>query len=146
MKHQPLFQKVRHDDYPRLTSVTIIQYIGRITPQDSGLWNDSQINDLKRVADVIKSQGSTAGIQIAHAGRKASMSPPFKGDYLEAEVDGGWPNAVVGPSDNAYAPHYAKPHALTVQEIKQLVQSFADAAVRADKAGIEVLEIHAAHG
>jgi 2,4-dienoyl-CoA reductase-like NADH-dependent reductase (Old Yellow Enzyme family) len=110
------------------------------------LWNDSHINDLKRVADVIKSQGSTAGIQIAHAGRKASMSPPFKGDYLEVEADGGWPNAVVGPSDNAYAPHYAKPHALTVQEIKQLVQSFADAAIRADKAGIEVLEVHAAHG
>ncbi|GAN08460.1 oxidoreductase [Mucor ambiguus] len=119
---------------------------GRITPQDSGLWNDSHINDLKRVVDVIKSQGSTPGIQIAHAGRKASMSPPFKGDYLEAEADGGWPNGVVGPSDNAYAPHYAKPHALTVQEIKQLVQSFVDAAVRADKAGIEVLEIHAAHG
>ncbi|KAG1058349.1 hypothetical protein G6F42_028714 [Rhizopus arrhizus] len=84
--------------------------------------------------------------QIAHAGRKASMSPPFKGDYLEAEADGGWPNSVVGPSDNAYAPHYAKPHALTVQEIKQLVQSFVDAAIRADKAGIEVLQIHAANG
>ncbi|KAI8647663.1 hypothetical protein BD408DRAFT_408297 [Parasitella parasitica] len=119
---------------------------GRITPQDSGLWSDSQIDNLKRVVDVIKSQGSTPGLQIAHSGRKASTSPPFLGDYIVAESDGGWPDRVVGPSDNAYAPHYAKPHAMTIPEIKQMVQYFADAAVRADKAGIEVLEIHAAHG
>ncbi|KAG2231110.1 hypothetical protein INT48_008500 [Thamnidium elegans] len=119
---------------------------GRITPQCSGLWNDDQIKDLKRIVDTIKSQGSTPGIQIAHAGRKASMSPPFKGDYLEIEADGGWPNNVVGPSDIPFADHYAQPRALTKEQIKSIVQSFADAAVRADKAGIEVLEIHGAHG
>lgn len=95
---------------------------------------------------MIKSQGSVPGIQIAHAGRKASMSPPYKGDYLEMEADGGWPNGVVGPSELPYASHYAHPHALTKEEIRKTTQAFVDAAIRADKAGIELLEIHAAHG
>ncbi|KAI9480467.1 MAG: hypothetical protein EXX96DRAFT_649076 [Benjaminiella poitrasii] len=119
---------------------------GRITPQDVGIWSDSHIDGLKRVVETIKAQGSVPGIQIAHAGRKASTSPPFLGDYVVGEADNGWPNHVVGPSKTPYADHYARPHALSVQEIKQTVQAFADAAVRADKAGIEVLEIHAAHG
>jgi 2,4-dienoyl-CoA reductase-like NADH-dependent reductase (Old Yellow Enzyme family) len=119
---------------------------GRITSQDSGIWDDSHIVDLKRVVDIIKSQGSTPGIQIAHAGRKASMSPPFKGDYLETEAEGGWPNSVYAPSELAFADHYGQPHAMTTEQIKETVRAFAAAAVRADKAGIEVLEIHAAHG
>ncbi|KAG2200082.1 hypothetical protein INT47_007727 [Mucor saturninus] len=119
---------------------------GRITPQCSGIWSDAHIPDIQRVAQVIKSQGSVPGIQIAHAGRKASMSPPYKGDYLETEADGGWPNRVVGASEIPYAPHYAKPHALTKEGIRQITQAFVDAAIRADKAGIELLEIHAAHG
>jgi 2,4-dienoyl-CoA reductase-like NADH-dependent reductase (Old Yellow Enzyme family) len=119
---------------------------GRITPRDLGIWSDEHIEPLTRLVKAIKSQGAVPGIQIAHAGRKASTSPPYHGDYVESEQDGGWPNGVVGPSDNAFADHYAKPHALTVDEIKSVVQSFADAAVRADKAGIEVLEIHGAHG
>jgi 2,4-dienoyl-CoA reductase-like NADH-dependent reductase (Old Yellow Enzyme family) len=125
---------------------TAVKPEGRITSQDSGLWDDSHIVDLKRVVDIIKSQGSTAGMQIGHAGRKSSMSPPFKGDYLETEAEGGWPQNVFGPSEIAYADHYAQPHAMTVQQIKETVQAFVDAAVRADKAGIAVLEIHAAHG
>ncbi|GAA5804951.1 hypothetical protein EDC94DRAFT_349231 [Helicostylum pulchrum] len=119
---------------------------GRITPQCAGLWNDEQMEGLKQVVEVIKSQGATPGIQIAHAGRKASMCPPFKGDYLETEEDGGWPNKVLGPSELAFADHYGQPQAMTKEQIKEAVQAFADAAVRADKAGIEVLEIHGAHG
>ncbi|KAI9483732.1 MAG: hypothetical protein EXX96DRAFT_479531 [Benjaminiella poitrasii] len=119
---------------------------GRLTPQDIGLWDDSHIPGLKRLVDTIKAQGVTPAIQIVHAGRKAGMSPPFKGDYIETEADNGWPDRVYGPSDNAFADHYPKPHAMTVQQIKETVQAFADAAVRADKAGIEVLEIHGAHG
>ncbi|KAG1522875.1 hypothetical protein G6F52_005487 [Rhizopus delemar] len=119
---------------------------GRISPADSGIWSDAHIEPIARVVNLVKSQGGAIGIQIAHAGRKASMSPPFKGDYVESEANGGWPNAVVGPSEIPFADHYPKPHAMTVQEIKQTVQAFADAAVRADKAGIDVLEIHAAHG
>jgi 2,4-dienoyl-CoA reductase-like NADH-dependent reductase (Old Yellow Enzyme family) len=117
---------------------------GRITPYCSGLWKDAQIHDLKRVADMIKAQGSVPGIQLAHAGVKASTSAPSKGDYLVPEQDGGW--QVVGPTDRPFASHYGKPHAMTVAQIKHAVQAFADAAVRADKAGVELIEIHAAHG
>ncbi|KAG2236913.1 hypothetical protein BDF21DRAFT_489959 [Thamnidium elegans] len=119
---------------------------GRITPQCAGLWNDEQMESLKQVVQVIKSQGTIPGIQIGHAGRKSSMSPPFKGDYLESEQDGGWPNNIVGPTEEPFAEHYGKPQAITKEQIKDVVQAFADAAVRADKAGIEVLEIHGAHG
>ncbi|GAN09187.1 conserved hypothetical protein [Mucor ambiguus] len=119
---------------------------GRITPQCGGLWKDSQIEGLKRVVGAIKSQGSTPGLQIAHAGRKASMSPPFKGDYVEGKSNHGWPKNVYAPSAIPFAEHYPEPIEMTKEDIKRTVQAFADAAVRADKAGIEVLEIHAAHG
>lgn len=119
---------------------------GRITPKCSGLWDDSQISDLKRVTDVIKSQGSVAGLQLGHAGRKASTCPPYKGDYLLSEEEGGWPNEVYGPTNQPFVSHYAKPKAMSVEQIKRAIQSFVDAAIRADKAGVEVLEIHSAHG
>ncbi|CAO3663298.1 unnamed protein product [Rhizopus stolonifer] len=119
---------------------------GRITPSDSGLWSDQHIEPLSRVVKLIQSQGSVAGIQIAHAGRKASMSPPYQGDYIMSQEDGGWPNGVVSASEIPFSDHYPKPHALSVQEIKETIQAFVDAAVRADKAGVELLEIHAAHG
>ncbi|KAI7890629.1 uncharacterized protein EV154DRAFT_511042 [Mucor mucedo] len=119
---------------------------GRITPQCAGIWSDAHIPDIQRVVQVIKSQGSVPGMQIAHAGRKASMAPPFKGDYIESDADGGWLKDVVGASEIPFAPHYPTPRAMTKEEIKKTVQDFADAAVRADKAGIELLEIHSAHG
>ncbi|KAL9550185.1 hypothetical protein MBANPS3_004852 [Mucor bainieri] len=119
---------------------------GRITPKCAGLWKDSHIDSLKRVVNAIKSQGSTPGLQIAHAGRKASISPPFKGDYIEDESNNGWPNNVYAPSAIPFADHYPQPNVMTKEDIKGTVQAFVDAAVRADKAGIEVLEIHAAHG
>lgn len=104
------------------------------------------MESLKQVVQVIKSQGTTPGLQIGHAGRKASMSPPFKGDYLESEQDGGWPNNIVGPTEEPFAEHYGKPQAITKEQMKDVVRAFSDAAARADKAGIEVLEIHGAHG
>ncbi|KAI8982404.1 hypothetical protein BDF20DRAFT_905861 [Mycotypha africana] len=119
---------------------------GRITPQDSGLWNDDQMRALQRVVEVIKSQGSVPGVQIGHAGRKASTSPPFKGDYVEEESNGGWPNNCMAPSAIPFASHYPKPREMTREQIQDTIQAFADAAIRADKAGVEVLEIHAAHG
>lgn len=119
---------------------------GRISPNDSGIWSDDHIEPLSHVVNIIKSQGSVPGLQIAHAGRKASISPPFKGDYIESEENGGWPNRVMGPSEIPFADHYPKPNAMTKAEIQATIKAFADAAVRADKAGIEILEIHAAHG
>ncbi|KAI8393279.1 uncharacterized protein BYT42DRAFT_550517 [Radiomyces spectabilis] len=129
-----------------IIEATAVEPQGRITPRDSGLWKDEQIPALKRVVDMIKSQGAVAGLQIAHAGRKASTAPPYMGDYVETEENGGWPDDVRAASDIPFASHYPKPNALTEEGINEIVQKFADTARRADQAGVEVLEIHSAHG
>ncbi|KAK3336135.1 hypothetical protein B0T19DRAFT_29103 [Cercophora scortea] len=124
---------------------------GRISPQDSGLWADSQIAPLKRVVDFAHSQGQKVGIQLAHAGRKASCLPPWlqktRGQSEVATPDvGGWPDNVHGPSAIPWSATYPQPKEMTVEEIESLVQSFAASAERAVKAGIDTIEIHGAHG
>ncbi|KAM5356225.1 hypothetical protein ACJ41O_002871 [Fusarium nematophilum] len=123
---------------------------GRISPNDSGLWDDEQIAPLKRITDFIHSQNSHAAIQLAHAGRKASTLAPWIGGTVQKtlapESVGGWPEDVVGPSAIPFDDDHAKPHELAVEEIKELVQKWQDAAVRAVKAGFDVIEIHGAHG
>ena len=141
---------------------TGVQPNGRITPNCPGLWSDAQTESVKRVSDFIKSQGALSGIQLAHAGRKSSTHPPWiagsvKRPSMRADKDvGGWPEDVVGPSggpenswdrkgmaaDGGFWP----PRALTVDEIKETVEAFAQSARRAVEAGIDVIEIHAAHG
>ncbi|KAG0168831.1 hypothetical protein DFQ28_004203 [Apophysomyces sp. BC1034] len=127
---------------------TAVDPRGRISPHDLGIWSDDHIEAFRRVAASIKAQGSVPGIQIAHAGRKASTSSPFaeNGYSVLSPEEGGWSDDVWGPSDLPFDEYHAKPRSLSVQQIKELVQQFADAAVRADTAGIEVLEIHGAHG
>lgn len=129
---------------------TAVEPRGRISPQDSGLWKDSQIEPLRRVVDFLHSQGTKAAIQIAHAGRKAGSLAPWIGGtmnkILADESLGGWPNDVVAPSAIPFSEDHALPKELTVEEIKGLIKAFADAAVRAVKAGIDVIEIHGAHG
>ncbi|KAL0078141.1 hypothetical protein J3Q64DRAFT_1757332 [Phycomyces blakesleeanus] len=129
-----------------IIEATAVEPQGRITPSDSGLWNDDQIEPLKRVVDLIRSQGSVPGLQIAHAGRKASMSPPFIGDFIVSDAEGGWADDVRGPSELKFADHYPAPKPLTKEGIKEMVQKWVDTAIRADKAGVEVLELHNAHG
>ena len=129
-----------------IIEATAVEPRGRISPHDAGLWSDDHIAPLKRIVDVIKSQGSVPSIQIAHAGRKANMSSLWHGYKLVPESEGGWPNDVVGPSDVPFDEHHGKPHALTIPEMQEIKQKWVDAAIRADKAGIEVLEIHDAHG
>ncbi|KAK1755059.1 NADPH dehydrogenase [Echria macrotheca] len=125
---------------------------GRITPADAGIWDDSHIPPLRRVVDFIHGQGQKAGIQLAHAGRKASNLSPHDPLYvrdkndLATEKDGGWPADVVAPSAVAYSDTFAMPRGLSVEEIKGLVGSFAQAARRAVEAGFDTVEIHAAHG
>jgi 2,4-dienoyl-CoA reductase-like NADH-dependent reductase (Old Yellow Enzyme family) len=124
---------------------------GRITPEDSGLWTDSQIEPLKRIVDFIHSQGQKAGIQLAHAGRKASTIAPWhrkvRGQSEVATVEqGGWPDNVWGPSPIPFASTYPAPKEMTVAEIEGLVESFVEAAKRALKAGFDTIEIHGAHG
>ncbi len=117
---------------------------GRISPRDVGLWNDTQRDAWAPITEAIRSRGAVAGVQLAHAGRKASTWWPFSGERGSVgEADGGWPT--VAPSAIAYE-GFAAPRALTVAEIDGVVDAFAAAAIRAVEAGFEVLEVHGAHG
>lgn len=141
---------------------TGVQPNGRISPNCPGLWSDDQTLSFKRVSDFIKSQGSLSGIQLAHAGRKASTVPPWVAGRLGKPTGaratkeiGGWPENVVGPTggpDETWdgkgeqdSGFYA-PRQLSTDDIKDLVRDFAEAARRSIEAGIDVIEIHAAHG
>lgn len=117
---------------------------GRISPGDLGIWKDEHIPMLGRIAKFIHAQGARAGIQLAHAGRKASMSAPFVKEHLVLPEDGGW--QPVAPSAAAFAPHYAVPTALDKAGIDAVVEAFRLAARRALRAGFDFVEIHAAHG
>ena len=128
-----------------LTEATAIVPEGRISPQDLGIWSDDHIAPLARIVRFIREQGSVAGMQLAHAGRKASTYRPWEGLGTVPESAGGWTN-VVAPSAVAFADHYPKPQALTSDGIQEIVAAFAEAARRACEAGFRVIEIHAAHG
>ena len=117
---------------------------GRISSGDLGIWKDAHIPALERIVEFIHDQGALAAIQLAHAGRKASMSVPFAGERLLAPSEGGW--QPVAPSALAFSADYALPQALDAAGIANVVEAFAGAARRAFKAGFDVVEIHAAHG
>ena len=117
---------------------------GRISPGDLGIWKDEHIAGLQRIAAFLHSQGARAGIQLAHAGRKGSMSVPFAGERLVSPEEGGW--VPLAPSAIAFSPTYAVPKALDVAGIKATVEAFRLAAQRALTAGFDLVEIHAAHG
>jgi len=116
----------------------------RISDGDLGIWKDEQIPALKRIADFLHSQGSVAGIQLAHAGRKASMTDQFTGERLLQPSEGGW--QPVAPSAIAFSPSYAVPAALDQAGIDAIIDAFRQAAQRALTAGFDLVEIHAAHG
>jgi 2,4-dienoyl-CoA reductase-like NADH-dependent reductase (Old Yellow Enzyme family) len=126
-----------------LTEATAVSPEGRISPADTGIWNDEQVAAWTRIVDFVRGQGATAGIQLAHAGRKASTRPPFEGRGSVPAEEGGW--ETVGPSAVAF-PGIAEPRELTPDAVDQVVADFTAAALRALSAGFEVLEIHAAHG
>lgn len=117
---------------------------GRITPADLGIWKDEHIEDLARVVRFLHSQGTRAGIQLAHAGRKASMSPPFGQERLVTPQEGGW--QTVAPSAISFGPGYSTPQALDSNGIRTVIDAFAAAARRAEQAGFDFVEIHGAHG
>jgi 2,4-dienoyl-CoA reductase-like NADH-dependent reductase (Old Yellow Enzyme family) len=128
-----------------ISEATAVTADGRISPRDTGIWNDEQRDAWKPIVDFIHSQGAAAGIQLAHAGRKASTYPAWgyeqRGTVPASE--GGW--TAVAPSAVAF-PGYADPVALDLAGIDAIVEAFAEAAVRAVAAGFDLLEIHAAHG
>ena len=127
-----------------LTEATAVCPQGRISPQDTGLWNEAQGAAWRRIVDFVHAQGAAIGVQLAHAGRKASTDQPWRGGKPLAADAGGWPPEA--PSALPFAPDHPTPHALSVEEIGQLVAQFRDAARRADAAGFDTVEIHAAHG
>jgi 2,4-dienoyl-CoA reductase-like NADH-dependent reductase (Old Yellow Enzyme family) len=119
---------------------------GRISPQDLGLWKDDHVAGLKRIVEFLHRQGAHAGVQLAHAGRKASMARPWAPEqrYL-TPGEGGWQN-VVAPSAVRFADNYGQPVELDLAGIQTIARAFAKAAERALEAGFDLLELHAAHG
>jgi 2,4-dienoyl-CoA reductase-like NADH-dependent reductase (Old Yellow Enzyme family) len=117
---------------------------GRISSADLGIWKDAHIPMLARIAAFIHSQGVRAGIQLAHAGRKASRTAPFAGERALEPSEGAW--QPVAPSALAFAPGYSAPRALDDAGIAAVVEAFRQAALRAHRAGFDFVEIHAAHG
>ena len=128
-----------------LTEATAVLPEGRISPQDLGIWSDDHIKALSRIVTFIHEQGSVAGMQLAHAGRKASTHRPWEDEGAMPENEGGWKN-VVAPSAIPFAGNYPMPQALTVDDIQEIIGAFAHAARRACEAGFRVIEIHGAHG
>src|SRR5690348_6023837 len=106
-----------------LTEAAAVVPEGRITPNDLGIWKDEHIPTLKRILDFLHSQGSAAGIQLAHAGRKASMGRPWEGERLIPPEEGGWTD-VVAPSNVPFRADYAQPHALTLDGIRAVRDAF----------------------
>jgi len=128
-----------------ITEAAAVSPEGRISPQDLGIWKDEHIQPLARITAFLREQGSVPGIQLAHAGRKASMAVPWEGQHTVAPSEGGWEN-VVGPSAERYSEHYSLPHELDRAGMDKVVADFAAAAQRAVKAGFLLAEVHAAHG
>jgi 2,4-dienoyl-CoA reductase-like NADH-dependent reductase (Old Yellow Enzyme family) len=127
-----------------LTEATAVTADGRISPQDLGIWHDDHIEALSQIVRFVHSQHALAGIQIAHAGRKASTAPPWDGRAAVPSSDGGW--QPVGPTGEPFAAGYPMPRALETAEIPRIVEAFRDAALRALAAGFDIVEVHAAHG
>ncbi|NHT16117.1 NADH:flavin oxidoreductase/NADH oxidase [Cellulomonas sp. IC4_254] len=127
-----------------IVEATAVAPAGRITPWDLGIWSDTQVPAHRRVTAFLREQGVVPGIQIAHAGRKASTDKEFLGGRPLVEDEGGW--TTVGPSAVPFADGHPAPRALTADEIRDVVAQFAEAARRAIAAGYQVIEVHAAHG
>jgi 2,4-dienoyl-CoA reductase-like NADH-dependent reductase (Old Yellow Enzyme family) len=127
-----------------IAEATAVSPEGRITPDDLGIWKDEHIDFLQRITTFIVAQGSVPGIQLAHAGRKASHSSPWKGNRPLNTSEGGW--TTLAPSAIAFKGGDPLPKEMSIEDIEQVKSDFRDAAMRALQAGFKVIEIHAAHG
>ena len=127
-----------------ITEAAAVSPEGRITPDDLGIWKDEHIEGLRRIVSFLHAHGSVAGIQLAHAGRKASNSSPWKGGRMLSMEDGGW--QTVAPSAVPFRDDEFAPTALDSKGIEKIKQDFRAATLRAIEAGFKVVEIHAAHG
>lgn len=132
-----------------VVEASAVEARGRITPDDNGIYKDEHIPMLRRITEFMEQYGAVPGIQIAHAGRKASTKNPWKGGSRHekkflTDEEGGW--EIVAPSAVPFSPDGRVPHELTISEIKDIQKKFVDAAKRAVQAGFRFLEVHSAHG
>lgn len=123
---------------------TAVEPRGRISPDDLGIWSDDHIEPLARICRFVAEQGCVPVLQIAHAGRKACTWAPFKGEGAVLPEEGGW--KIIGPGDLPFSPRHQTPQAMDKSTIDEVQNAFMNAAVRALKAGFEIVEIHSAHG
>ena len=126
------------------TEATAVTPDGRISPEDLGIWSDEHIATLSRITAFISEHGAVPGIQLAHAGRKASTTRPWDGHRPVAPGAVGW--EPMGPSGDAFAEGHTPPHEMTEGEIAKVIDAFRAAAARSLRAGFRVIELHAAHG
>jgi len=127
-----------------MLEATSVNPEGRISPADSGLWSDHHAQELRRITTFVKEQGAVPGVQLAHAGRKASTAEPWRGGGPVAPGEGGW--RAVAPSPLAFEEGYPVPREMSVADIEAVRADFAAAARRAAAAGFGVVELHMAHG
>lgn len=126
------------------TEATAVSAEGRITPQDLGIYKEEHLEFLKRITDFIKQQGAVAGIQLAHAGRKASHHRPWDGSAALKEDENAW--TTEAPSAIPFKDGEPLPHELGKDEIKRIVEDFKRSAIRSKEAGFQIVELHGAHG
>ncbi|WP_082035919.1 NADPH dehydrogenase NamA [Pedobacter lusitanus] len=127
-----------------IQEATAVSPVGRISAGDLGIWSDGHVPVLKRITSFIHQHGSVAGIQLAHAGRKASFDLPWNGGKQITEKDGGW--RAVAPSAIPFNKNDESPVALSLNDIEKIKTDFRAATLRSIEAGYQVIEIHAAHG
>ncbi|MGO8672258.1 MAG: NADH:flavin oxidoreductase/NADH oxidase [Capsulimonadaceae bacterium] len=127
-----------------MVEATAVEARGRISPGDAGIWSDAHIEPWTRIARFVAENGAVPGMQIAHAGRKASTGRPWEGGVGVADSDGGW--SPIGPSTDPFAGDYRVPREMTQADIQDVQAAFVQAAIRANQAGFQLLEIHGAHG
>ncbi|KAJ2392756.1 hypothetical protein GGI05_002592, partial [Coemansia sp. RSA 2603] len=133
-----------------MIEATAVLEEGQITPHCLGLWRNEHIEGLKRIVDHMHKYGTIAGIQLSHSGRLGSSIPLNQyrqGASCKSDYDkGGWPDRVYGPSAIPFSDQFWTPKELSLNQIKVIQHAFVDAAIRADKAGFDVIDIHAAYG
>jgi 2,4-dienoyl-CoA reductase-like NADH-dependent reductase (Old Yellow Enzyme family) len=127
-----------------LTEATAVSPEGRISPDDAGIWNEEQVNAYKKITSFIKSQNSVSGIQLAHAGRKASTYSPWKGSGEVKVENGGW--ITLAPSPIPFSENFPHPKEMSEEDVQLVIDQFTKAAKRSIEAGFEVIELHFAHG
>lgn len=127
-----------------IAEATAVSPEGRITPDDAGMWDEKHVITNTSITSFIKSQNATPGIQLAHAGRKASTYSPWKGSGKVNENEGGW--QTIAPSPIPFAENYPIPKEMSKDDIKTVIEQFRKAAEKSVKAGFQVIEIHMAHG